>query len=54
MGSAQAVHPVNLHGQVEIWVNLGLFVHTSRNLAIWTKDLGLEIRVRLVVDLVIP
>ena len=54
MGSAQAVDPVTLYGQVKIWIDLGLLDYTSRDLAIWTTDLGLEIRVRLVVDLVIP
>ena len=54
MGSAQAVDPITLYGQVEIWVDLGVLDYTSRDLAIWTTDLGLEIRVRLEVDLVIP
>ena len=54
MGSTQAVDPVTLYGQVEIWVNLGLLDCTSRDLAIWTTGLGLEIKLRLVVDLAIP
>ena len=54
MCSSQAVDPVTLYGQEDIWVDLGLFDYTSRDLAIWTTDLGLEIRVRLVADLVIP
>ena len=47
-----AIRPNQDH--LETQVDLGLLEYTPRDLAIWTTGLGLEIKVRLIVDLAIP